>query len=247
MSHVLDRMIRRARTAAPAVEPLYQARYQPHARAYSGMPASREAAESFLDESPESAEFARTAPKRHGTAPTPAETISRAAEARSQAGTATNPATLIGPTPPAQLFDTGGQTLSAVEREEKRARPGRPGSFLTSGLREENEDRTIGALDSTDARKREGARARSTDASIEFAPREELRAISAPESTRLSPRGASETPAQNSAEVPLDVTISIGHIEVRSPQVIERPRRPAFRPKTSLADFLKPRQGGARE
>jgi hypothetical protein len=40
-----------------------------------------------------------------------------------------------------------------------------------------------------------------------------------------------------------DVTISIGHIEVRAPQVAERPRRPAFRPRVSLDDFLNRRQG----
>lgn len=34
------------------------------------------------------------------------------------------------------------------------------------------------------------------------------------------------------------VTISIGHVEVRAEQLAERPRRPAFRPRVSLSDFL---------
>jgi hypothetical protein len=37
-----------------------------------------------------------------------------------------------------------------------------------------------------------------------------------------------------------DVTIAIGHVEVRAAQqVVERPRRPAFRPRVSLSDFLR--------
>lgn len=36
-----------------------------------------------------------------------------------------------------------------------------------------------------------------------------------------------------------DVTITIGHVEVRAAQqVVERPQRPAFRPRVSLGDFL---------
>lgn len=233
MSNVLDRMIRRTRSAAPAVHPLYQPLYQPHARAYIGMPAIAEDAESFRYVSPEPAEFV--------------ETISRSAEAGSGAGAAANPATRIESSRPAQIFEAGGQILAAVERDRKPADRGRPGSHPISGLREGIEAREIGAPDAADATKREGDRARNTDAAIQVAPREEPRAIAAPESARPSPRRAAETAAHNSPEAPLDITISIGHIEVRSPQVIERPRRPAFRPKTSLADFLKPRQGGARE
>jgi hypothetical protein len=40
-----------------------------------------------------------------------------------------------------------------------------------------------------------------------------------------------------------DVTISIGHIEIRAAQVAERPRRPAFRPRVSLNDFLNQQNG----
>ncbi len=40
-----------------------------------------------------------------------------------------------------------------------------------------------------------------------------------------------------------EVTISIGHIEIRAAQVAERPRRPAFRPRVSLNDFLNPQNG----
>jgi len=40
-----------------------------------------------------------------------------------------------------------------------------------------------------------------------------------------------------------DVTISIGHIEVRAAPAIEHPRtRPAFRPRVPLDDFLNQRQ-----
>jgi hypothetical protein len=40
-----------------------------------------------------------------------------------------------------------------------------------------------------------------------------------------------------------NVTITIGHIEVRAAQVAERTRRPAFRPRVSLDDFLSQRNG----
>lgn len=236
MSHVLDRMLRRARTATPAVVPLYQQRYQPHARAYPGTPAPSEAAESFLEGSPESAEVVAQAPERRGEQLMTIGTISRSAEARSRANAAVNPATLSEPDRLARTFEAATQTLSAVDLDGKPAGPGRPGSHSTSGLRAGIEAREIGARDSADATKREGDRARNARASIPV-----------PESARPSPRKASETAAQNSPEAPLNITISIGHIEVRSPQVLERPRRPSFRPKTSLADFLNPRQGGARE
>jgi hypothetical protein len=39
----------------------------------------------------------------------------------------------------------------------------------------------------------------------------------------------------------MDVTISIGHIEIRAAQAAEPPRRPAFRPRVSLNDFLNQR------
>jgi hypothetical protein len=238
MSHVLDRMIRRTRTATPAVEPLYQPRYQPHTRAYAGMSATAEGAESYAGVSPESAEFV--------------ETISRGAEAGSGAGAAANSAARIELSPAAQIFEASGQILSGAERDGKRVGRGRLGGYPTSGLREGIEGegieaRAIRAADAAEATKREGDRARNTHAAMQVAAREEPRAIRAPESARPSPHRAAETAARSSPEAPLDITISIGHIEVRSAQVIERPRRPAFRPKTSLADFLKPRQGGARE
>src|ERR1700685_233892 len=55
MSHVLDSMIRRTRTAAPAVEPLYQPRYQPNARPFAGIHATAEGAELFPGVAPECA------------------------------------------------------------------------------------------------------------------------------------------------------------------------------------------------
>jgi hypothetical protein len=238
MSHVLDRMIRRTRTATPAVEPLYQPRYQPHARPFAGMHAPAESAESFPGVLTESAEVV--------------ETISRGSEAGSAAGATANSATGVEADRAAQIYEAGGQILSAAERDGKRADRGRPGGYPSSRLREGSEGegieaRAISAADAAEATEREGDRARNTHAALQVAAREESRANRAPESARPSPRRAAETVAQNSPEAPLDITISIGHIEVRSPQVSERPRRPAFRPKTSLADFLKPQQGGARE
>jgi hypothetical protein len=238
MSHVLDRLIRRTRTATPAVEPLYQPRYQPHARAFAGMHAPAEGAGSFAGVLPESAEFV--------------ETISRSAEAGSAAGAAANSAARIELNRAAQLFEAGGQNLSTAGGDGKSAGRGRPGGYPTSGIREGIEGEGIevresGAPDAAEATEREGDRARNAHAAMQVAAGEESRANRAPESARPSPRRAAETVAQNSPEAPLDITISIGHIEVRSPQVSERPRRPAFRPKTSLADFLKPQQGGARE
>ena len=166
MSHVLDRMIRRTRTAAPAVEPLYQPRYQPHTRAYTGMHATAEGAESFLDVAPESTEFI--------------ETNSRSAEARSAAGAAAYPATGIDRNRAAQLFEAGGQILSAAERDGKSAGRGRLGGYRTSGLREGTEGegieaREIGAADAAEATKREGDRTRSIQAAMQVAAREEPR------------------------------------------------------------------------
>lgn len=60
----------------------------------------------------------------------------------------------------------------------------------------------------------------------------------------VSPRLTPHSPWVDApASTAPDVTVSIGHIEVRAPQVAERPRRPAFRPRVSLDDFLNRRQG----
>jgi hypothetical protein len=47
---------------------------------------------------------------------------------------------------------------------------------------------------------------------------------------------------------PAQITVSIGHIEVRAApqQTAERPRRPEFRPSLSLSEFLKAPDGGRR-
>jgi hypothetical protein len=51
---------------------------------------------------------------------------------------------------------------------------------------------------------------------------------------------------EKEARVSPQVTVSIGHIEVRAaqPQSTDRPRRPEFRPSLSLSEFLKPSGGG---
>ncbi len=79
-------------------------------------------------------------------------------------------------------------------------------------------------------------------------PSEEQGAVSArilPAS--LAAPGAVGPPARQTPDVdtsPPEVTISIGHIEVRSaPATAPRPK-PAFRPQVSLADFLAGRQDG---
>jgi hypothetical protein len=45
-------------------------------------------------------------------------------------------------------------------------------------------------------------------------------------------------------EIGTNVTISIGHIEVRAAPEAERPCRPRFRPRVSLNDFLNQKNGG---
>jgi hypothetical protein len=54
---------------------------------------------------------------------------------------------------------------------------------------------------------------------------------------------ALQTPAGAEATPP-EVTISIGHIEVRSPPATVQRPKPVFRPQVSLAEFLGRRQGG---
>ncbi len=58
---------------------------------------------------------------------------------------------------------------------------------------------------------------------------------------------ASDPRASESASQEPPVSISIGHIEIRAAQAAERPRKVTFRPKVSLADFLSRKHGGARE
>lgn len=63
-----------------------------------------------------------------------------------------------------------------------------------------------------------------------------------PPSTKLSrqqPAPEQEAAAEESA----GVTISIGHIEIRAAQVVEHPRKPPFRPRVSLSEFLSQRNG----
>jgi hypothetical protein len=63
-----------------------------------------------------------------------------------------------------------------------------------------------------------------------------------PAAHRRSEPQASTAPHRQAAGAsgsPPDITISIGHIEVRSGPAAEKPRtQPPFRPQVSLADFL---------
>jgi hypothetical protein len=61
-------------------------------------------------------------------------------------------------------------------------------------------------------------------------------------------RGAPSTPVRQRTEPETtgsgpEVTISIGRIEVHTVPAVERPRRPAFRPRVTLDDFLNGRSG----
>jgi hypothetical protein len=76
------------------------------------------------------------------------------------------------------------------------------------------------------------------------------RAAAAPVAT-IEPAGRQPqqpAPPGPDAEVPRppNVTISIGHIELRAAQVPERLRRPSFRPRLTLDDFLAGRPGAPR-
>jgi hypothetical protein len=64
-----------------------------------------------------------------------------------------------------------------------------------------------------------------------------------PPSTKLSSWQQPAPEQEAAAEKSAGVTISIGHIEIRAAQVIEHPRKPPFRPRVSLSEFLSQRNG----
>jgi hypothetical protein len=64
-----------------------------------------------------------------------------------------------------------------------------------------------------------------------------------PPATKLSSKQQPVVEQEATAEKSSDVTISIGHIEIRAAQALEQPRKPAFRPRVSLSEFLSQRNG----
>lgn len=240
MSQILDRMVRRTRAPLAAVEPLYPSRFS--AASSSGVLSGNIAApqEFYADAQPgESA--AGWSLQGAGDSPATEFPVTRAVDTQSahngeHVGTsgATAPQVLQRQTIPQAIAaparshaEHGMTSLSAASPLPVELRTQRTAASSEPRSMDDGFPHTwLGdPIKSTTSRA-----ARSDHRTMNTAP--------AIKRTAGANAGAASEPV---------VTISIGHIELHAAQATERPRRPVFKPKLSLNDFLNRAQGGTRE
>ena len=245
MSGILNRMIARARSPLPRVQPLYTPLF---AEAEVGLrtPLSEP---SDLEETGQPAAYRDPAAGQEATSEQErpkAATISPelASSDRSKAlpaiGRTDSGEPPSRPSATGQLNVIGDDIVSEVPHEPISARSVEMRrESLASPTRNEGTDwRHQSAMDKT---LEESAKTGRPAKEQTLVPPQRERG------SRRFPGAASDPRASERASQEPPVTISIGHIEIRAAQAAERPRKVTFRPKVSLADFLSRKHGGARE
>jgi hypothetical protein len=238
MSEILQRMIARARSPLSSVEPLHAPRFVEGPAGGETLPIEHTNVEEIIPDAitafPGASKEGTTAPEIQATATN---------------GVARTPGdgskTALSLSTEQQLGSVGNSKILEVGRELQSVSPSetRPENKAQPSRKEEVETRPERAAD-----KRvpvETATARNPvvpKAEPSLPPRQE------PTFPRTRGKGSAnpEVEARTVNREPI-VTISIGQIEVRAAQTVERPRKAPFRPKVSLADFLSRKQGGSRE
>jgi hypothetical protein len=256
MSSVLERMVRQARAPLSAVEPLFQSRYAP-------VTAAAQPPQHSLTEIDEAVSEAESSPQAlsavRPTLPPPVPRVSVGEDPARTFNSVPDPAPQDAPSQPRarDLFPDG-------QRKSGPSHPSHPPYRLASrpspepGSAEADPPVSRPVADTPVVPRSqptpvlgraEPALPPPGDSNI--APQQQTSHYPTEPASRLprdrpaaSPRLMPHSPWVDApAATAPDVTISIGHIEVRAPQVAERPRRPAFRPRVSLDDFLNRRQG----
>jgi hypothetical protein len=237
MSNLLERMIQRTRAPLAGIDPLVQPRYsQLRGQSPLAMSATSDAASEAATGTMEQSTASQISPPAGSRErpmpeiPASMDRVQRAASAR------------------ASVTDTArrdsGESLS-VPLEARRST-----STDDAGKREaRGEDRARSQISPVpENAETSNAAASTANERLVAAARmqQNLAATRSPAEKGFSsqPRREPYTETE-SVKDGANVIISIGHIEVRAAQAAERPRRPAFRPRVSLDEFLG-RKNGAR-
>ena len=232
MTTLAERMIRRTRTPLSAVEPLFVSRYA--SRGSESDPSTISLRETTSFSEIESGEaFARRDP----------QSLDQPTAVPSKLHVSTSQKSL----PVSEM------TPSPVQQEQAlvpRMVRQNTNEMLLRGIEEQSTDTSSSALPKSGSAAMFQALG-TTPASTKNGPLEARKASPQPEPfvSRPTARSTSRQPASaQTQESPFstpapEIVISIGHIEVHAAQAPERPRRPPFRPRVSLNDFLSQKQG----
>jgi hypothetical protein len=242
MSTLLERMVRRTRSSMPGIEPLVEPRYAPaaHFRQELGMsPANMlERQIDLIEEAPAHSEFSR---RIHPEAMSPrkvnsGENLSYSLNSSRKGSLLPDPAIArTGPALGERSLDRRG-----IEVAAERAR----NPVWLDGTRPHS-TRAASPVASAQAPQQEkGQSARTVAEPVAAAEQRRAELVSPPRPTDSQRQAPSsdvlETDRRSAAP---DITISIGKIELRAAPATEWPRRPGFRPRVSLNDFLSQRNG----
>jgi hypothetical protein len=249
MSGVLERMVLRARSALAGIEPVFAPRYAPSEVFHESGDRPTAAVESGVRRAP------APRPRRTGAAPTSRTTPQDLATARSS------------PVTPA-FSEEGARAAASPHHDpvvDGMPSPRSVADYAHVSFADVSSDAPPAPLPTTPDRHEESAtgeplvvsvRTRSTDGDTTPSSRKALGydnrrhadavaelfnegAVPAPISKKHSPPDAPAPAA------PAQVTISIGHVEVRAAPVSPPARRPAFRPRVTLDEYLR-RSGDSR-
>lgn len=244
MSGVLARMILRTRSALAGIEPLFALRYASSEGFHEAANRPVEAAESVVRRAP--------APRQPARA---ARII-----LRDRAAAPSSPVT-------PEFSEEGARAISSPRHApvvDEMPGPRSVADHVHVSLADLSSDAPATPLPTTSAQQEEPAagepfvdsvRTRSSGAETPCSTRNRM-ALGHDSASRAGPvveafdEGAAPAPISKKhstpgAPPPPHVTISIGHVEVRAAPVSQPARRPAFRPRVTLDDYLR-RSGDAR-
>jgi hypothetical protein len=243
MNGVLERLIQRARDPLPGIRPLHEPWFGRGAAIGAQTPLDP-IASSVEAKPPEQIQISPFTEAVSATHTVP----------RITPGSATLPSTVSRNTSsverrlePALFSDTCGDS-GIPTTDQQQGPPRTPVSVRQKNSPEPIYARPVSSIVPTVPERSAGSAPPASHSVLEPAVAPARKALTEPAVVRPNsktyPRGAvvADAPFQEEAQ-PVEVTISIGHIELRSPQPVERPRKPAFRPRVSLNDFLSRRQG----
>ena len=247
MSEVFNRMIARARAPLSNVEPVYSPRFAESRLGGQALPSGDAGVEEIgaesIDRNPAASEEATTGPEIH--------TAAASDDERPDTGNVALSATLrvvheeeIGE---GKAPETRRARHPVSDAEVKRPHLGKPN--LAGAKPKAAEVVPLG----NEKERFEADAAKAFPGEAETAKSPSMPKAQAFLPTRMEPapppvQGEDKNnPETRTANQEPNVIISIGHIEIRAAQTMERPRKTPFRPKLSLADFLSHKQGDIRE
>jgi hypothetical protein len=256
MSSVLERMILRARSGLAGIEPLHRPRYAPTATAaHEATEWATATGERAVEHAPAPAPSARRAGRLPAAVAAEPATGQAAPNAPAPVHRPPDPSAdaRLDPTPaPRSARLARARVVEDIHgRGREAGAVSRPAPVLTPNARSNPSAVPITSLAPITpvAPEPDTALLPPAVAPVDAPAPTASRAVPAAPvepAARQPQRPTPSAPNAEPAPARADITISIGHIEVRAAQVAERPRPPAFRPRVTLDDYLGRRAGESR-